>query len=102
MSVLVWLLYFGLTAGIIAVDAKMQREKARREGQVDFADRRILQYILLGIICGPLPLLFYFGTTRKSAQGWLLGVGAVVVLYVLLYVIAFFIAGVELGLRRMG
>jgi hypothetical protein len=94
MAVLLWLLYFGLTAGIIAIDAKLQRERARREGAVDFADRRVLPYILLGAICGPMPLLFYFGTTRKNAAGWLLGVGAVVGLYALLYFIAFVLIGV--------
>jgi len=97
MSILLWLLYFGLTAGLIAVDRKRERAKAREHGTVDFADRRILPYVLLGAIFGPLPLLVYFGTTRKTKQGWLLGVGAVLAVYAALVVVA--VIGHALGVH---
>lgn len=75
-NLVIWIFYFGLTAVIILADAKMQRAKARAAGTVDFADRKVLTYLALGVLCGPLPLIFYFGITRKSAGGWLLGLGA--------------------------
>ena len=65
--------YWGGMAAIIHIDGKRQHEKARAAGSVDFMDRSPLPYMLLGVLCGPLPLIFYFGTTRKSVGGWLLG-----------------------------
>src|SRR5437763_1698189 len=87
-SILVWLVYFGLTAAVIMIDGKMQRAKAEREGGVDFMDRSPRSYLLIGILCGPLPLIFYFGATRKNAMGWLAGIGAAVGVYVVTVVFA--------------
>jgi hypothetical protein len=36
-----------------------------------------------------LPLIFYFGTTRRSALGWLMGVGAALLVYTMTFVVAF-------------
>jgi hypothetical protein len=63
----------GRHGGDIGLDGKRQRENARAAGSVDFLDRSPLPYMLLGVLCGPLPLIFHFGTTRKSVGGWLLG-----------------------------
>jgi hypothetical protein len=51
-------------------------------------DRRVPPYLVLGIFCGPLPLIVYFGTTRKSALGWLMGVGVVILVYAMTVVAA--------------
>lgn len=73
LEILVAVLYWGGMAGIILFDAKTQRERARAAGTVDFADRSPMAYLLLGLICGPIPLMMYFGTTRKALGGWLTG-----------------------------
>jgi hypothetical protein len=88
VSIVTWVVYFGLTVGVILFDGKLQREKATREGRVDFMDRSPWGYIAFGLICGPLPLVFYFGATRKNAMGWLLGIGAAVGVYVATVVVA--------------
>ena len=88
VSIITWFVYFGLTVGVILLDGKMQREKAAREGSVDFMDRSPWGYIVFGLLCGPLPLIFYFGATRKNAMGWLLGVGAAVGVYVMTVIVA--------------
>jgi hypothetical protein len=87
-SFVVWAVYFGLTAGVIVLDGKMQRAKAQREGGVDFMDRSPWSYLVLALLCGPLPLIFYFGTTRKNAMGWLMGVGAAVGVYIATVVVS--------------
>lgn len=88
VSILTWVVYFGLTLGAILVDTSIQRAKAQREGGVDFMDRSPWGYIALGLLCGPLPLIFYFGATRKSALGWLMGIGVAVLVYVMTIVAA--------------
>jgi hypothetical protein len=73
---IVWFLsYWGGMALVIKLDAAKQRTAAKAAGAVDFADRNPVPYMLLGLICGPFPLLFYFGSTRRSAKGWLMGIG---------------------------
>lgn len=67
--------YWGGMAGIIWFDGQRQRAKASVVGNVDFIDRRPGAYMILGAFCGPLPLIFYFGTTRRSVTGWLVGIG---------------------------
>ena len=88
VTILTWFVYFGLTVGTILVDGKMQRDKAQASGGVDFMDRSPWGYIALGLICGPLPLVLYFGATRKSALGWLMGFGAAFLVYVMTVVAA--------------
>ncbi len=88
VSIATWFVYFGLTVGVILLDGKLQREKAQRDGSVDFMDRSPWGYIAFGLLCGPLPLIFYFGATRKSAMGWLLGIGAAVGVYVMTVIVA--------------
>jgi hypothetical protein len=81
VRILVWLVYFGFTAAVIVVDGKIARARVEREGSVDFMDRSVTPYILIGLLCGPLPLIFYFGATRRSVVGWLIGVGAAGAVY---------------------
>jgi hypothetical protein len=88
VSIVTWFVYFGLTVGVILLDGKLQRDKAQREGGVDFMDRSPWGYVAFGLICGPLPLIFYFGATRKNALGWLLGIGAAVGVYVATVIVA--------------
>lgn len=90
VSIVTWLVYFGLTVGVLLLDGKMQRDKASREGGVDFMDRSAWGYVAFGLLCGPLPLIFYFGATRKNALGWLLGIGigAAVAVYVATVIVA--------------
>lgn len=88
VSIVAWVVYFGLTVGVILFDGKLQRDKAAREGSVDFMDRSPWGYVAFGLLCGPLPLIFYFGATRKNALGWLLGIGAAVGVYVATVIVA--------------
>lgn len=88
VSIVCWLVYFGLTVGIILLDRNIQKRKAETQGGVDFMDRSPTNYLVLAIFCGPAPLIFYFGTTRKSALGWLMGFGAAIAVYVVVVVIA--------------
>jgi|SRR5580692_10773675 hypothetical protein len=74
-SVVVWLLWIGLTIGIIRFDAARQSRLAKERGEVDFIDRSLVTYMVLALCCAPAPLIGYFGFTRKNAMGWLLGLG---------------------------
>ncbi len=73
--VLTWVVWFGSVALIIRIDGKRQQAAKRAVGEVDFMDRSVTPYLILAIFCGALPLVVYFGVTRKSAKGWLTGVG---------------------------
>ena len=75
LLVLWFLAYWFGMAAVIWLDGKRQRQRALASGSVDFVDRKPLPYMLTGAICGPIPLILYFGTTRKSAAGWALGIG---------------------------
>ena len=92
VTLVCWALYFGLTAGIILLDRKIQRDKAAAQGSVDFMDRSPAAYLVLALFCGPAPLIVYFGVTRKSAVGWLMGIGAAVAVYVVIFIVAFVLA----------
>jgi hypothetical protein len=72
-AITMFVVYWGGMAAIIWMDEQRARERARASGLVDFRDRRVLPYMLLGVLCGPLPLVVYFGATRRSVGGWLLG-----------------------------
>jgi hypothetical protein len=89
ITVICYLLYFGLTIGIILLDARIQRQRAAAQGSVDFMDRKPTNYLVLAIFCGPLPLIAYFGITRKSAVGWLMGIGAAIAVYAAVFMMAF-------------
>ena len=73
--VLTWVVWFGSVALIIRIDAKQKQAAKRAIGEVDFMDRSVMPYLILAIFCGALPLVVYFGVTRRSAKGWLMGVG---------------------------
>lgn len=72
---LIFVVWVGSTIAIIKVDAARQRKAAAARGDVDFIDRSVTPYLALAFIAGALPLIFYFGTSRKKASGWLLGLG---------------------------
>ena len=81
LSLLSYALFFGLTTTVILADADLQRRRALERGEVDFADRRPTAYLVLALFFGSLPLIAYFGITRKSLVGWLMGLGAAVAVY---------------------
>ena len=83
-----WVVYVGLTVGIILLDRNIQKKRAAAQGSVDFMDRSPAAYLVLALFCGPAPLIVYFGVTRKSALGWLLGFGAAFAVYTVVFVIA--------------
>ncbi len=89
ITVICWLVYFGLTVGIILLDRNLQKKRAEAQGSVDFMDRSPTTYLVLALFCGPAPLIVYFGVTRKSALGWLMGFGAAIAVYVVMFVVAF-------------
>lgn len=89
VSLVCWAVYFGLTVGIILIDRDIQRKRAEAQGSVDFMDRSPTTYLVLALFCGPAPLIVYFGVTRKSALGWLMGIGAAIAVYVVMFVVAF-------------
>jgi len=70
-----WLFWFLSAAFVIRWDAKRQGAIKEAAGEVDLMDRSVTPYLILSIFCGALPLVVYFGVTRRSAKGWLLGVG---------------------------
>ena len=74
-AVLTFAFWIGSTALIIKFDARRQRAAAQAAGGADFMDRSLAPYLILAIFSGALPLIFYFGTTRKKVSGWLLGLG---------------------------
>jgi hypothetical protein len=73
VTVFVWIFYFGLTSLVIFLDHRRQVELAERRGQLDFSSPNIGLYLLLGLLFGPIPLIVYFGLSRKSFGGWVLG-----------------------------
>ncbi|HEY1959969.1 MAG TPA: hypothetical protein VGH28_30380 [Polyangiaceae bacterium] len=96
VTVVIWAFYFGMTASIILLDRQIQRNKAYKEGSVDFLDRSPAGYLMLAFICGPLPLVIYFGATRKSFVGWLMGIGAAIAVYAVLFFVAY---ALSVGMR---
>jgi hypothetical protein len=77
-AVVTWLLYFGLSIGIMLVDRKLQAARERKAGTESYADRRIWPYLVFAFFCGPLPLIMYFYGTRRSGRGALIGLGMAV------------------------
>jgi len=92
VTIVCWAIYFGLTAGVIMLDRYLQKQRARALGTVDFMDRSPTQYLVLAVCCGPAPLIVYFGVTRKSALGWLMGIGAALGVYAVTFFAAFVIS----------
>src|SRR5690348_9309810 len=88
VTIVCWLFYFGTTAGVILLDRNIQRRRAREQGTVDFMDRSPMNYLLLALCCGPAPLIVYFGVTRKSAVGWLMGFGIAAAVYAVTFGVA--------------
>lgn len=80
-----WLLYFGLSAAIMLVDRRLADARARASGTVNYADQRLLSYLLFALFCGPLPLVMYFYGTRRNRQGALLGFGIATVHMLVVY-----------------
>lgn len=89
VTIICWIVYFGLTVGIILLDRSIQKKKAEAQGSVDFMERSPTSYLVLALFCGPAPLIVYFGVTRKSAIGWLMGFGAAFAVYTVTFVVAF-------------
>jgi len=89
VSIVCWAIYFGLTVGVILLDRYYARQRALAQGTVDFMDRSPTTYLVLALFCGPAPLIVYFGVTRKSALGWLMGIGAAVGVYAVTFFAAF-------------
>ncbi len=89
VSIVCYLIYFGLTASVILLDRHLQQRRAQLRGTVDFMDRSPTTYLVLALFCGPAPLIVYFGVTRKSALGWLMGIGAAFGVYTVTFFAAF-------------
>lgn len=87
-TALLWAFWFGFPALVIRLDAKRQRAAARARGEVDLLDRSVTPYLVTALFCGGLPLVVYFGTTRRSALGWLTGLGLALVQFALLMVLS--------------
>ena len=52
---------------------KRRSAELASKGEVNFQEKSILPYLLLGLICGALILPVYFGATRRSWKGFLVG-----------------------------
>jgi hypothetical protein len=91
-----WVAWFGSFALVMMIDRKFRRERAAASGEVDFSDDRIVQYLLLGLICGALVLPIYFYATRRSI-GWALIGLALTVPCLIAVVIVQLIVSVVLG-----
>lgn len=87
-AILVWIVYFGGAALIMHLDASRELAKAKAAGTVDFRDRGIGKYMLLAVVCGPLPIIMYFVGTRRGANGLLIGIGAALGHFVAVVVVA--------------
>lgn len=82
-------LSLALTSAIIILDRRRIERKMRDTDDVDFADRRLGPYLVTAVIFGPLPLILYFGSTRKGAMGFLIGAAwALAVMVVVALVVA--------------
>jgi hypothetical protein len=77
-ALLTWLFFWGVTAAILVFDDRRAKAAAKRAGGVDFVDRRIRTYIVAAFFLGGFVLILYFWSSRKSALGAVLGVGALV------------------------
>jgi hypothetical protein len=87
VKIITYAVWLTATVLIIRYDAKRQAQKARERGEVDFADRSVMNYLVLSIFCGPAPLIVYFGVTRKTFGGWVLGFAVAAATMVLLVII---------------
>ena len=75
-ALLTWLFFWGVTAAILVFDDRRAKAAAKHAGSVDFVDRRIRTYLGAAFFLGGFVLVLYFWSSRKSALGALLGVGA--------------------------
>jgi hypothetical protein len=67
------LIWWGGMFAIIKSDQKRRSAELASKGEVNFQEKSILPYLLLGLICGALILPVYFGATRRSWKGFLVG-----------------------------
>lgn len=82
VTFLIWAVWWGGVVLVIKVEKR--RDKAiQAEGNVNFEDKSITGYLLLGLICGGLILPVYFYATHKTGKaagvGVLLGIGIMIV-----------------------
>src|SRR5689334_10932200 len=70
-----WAVWWGGIVAIIKIDQKRRDAAMRAAGDVNFEDKSVLPYLVLGVICGGLVLPVYFWTTRKTGVGVLIGIG---------------------------
>lgn len=81
LSIFLWVFWYGFTVAVILIDQRRRKARAQVSDEVDiaqFEDMSIWPYLVMGLLCGALPLPLYFYATRKSAVGVLLGLGFVV------------------------
>lgn len=64
---------FFATLAILRIDLLRARARATRDGTPDFKRGMGGELALLACVCGPLPLIAYFGWTRRSVRGALAG-----------------------------
>ena len=72
-GVVTWIVFWILTVIVIKVDDKRAKAKAVAAGTRDFVDRRIRSYVLAAFLLGGFVLILYFGATRRSKKGGLIG-----------------------------
>jgi hypothetical protein len=85
-----YVVWFGLVIGIIKLDQSARARRAAANPEPDatmFEDKSVTPYLLLSFICGALVLPVYFGSTRRNAGGFVLGIGAAVGCFIVTVVV---------------
>lgn len=74
VNILTWAVWWGSLAAILNIDQSRRDAAAKAADTVNFQERGLLPYLMLGLFCGaPLVLPMYFYATRKSYGAALLG-----------------------------
>ena len=73
-AMVAFVVYAALSNGIVMVDRR--RRRADPTAEATWVDQNQIAFSAISLCCGPAWLIVHFGVTRKSVDGWLLGLAA--------------------------
>jgi hypothetical protein len=88
------------TLPIMYIDTRIRKERSDRADVPDLRDQSLGFYYVIGLVSGFLILPFYFGITRKTGIGWVIGIAWACVAFVAAVIIRMVLATILVPLLR--